>query len=165
MRSRMAGRSFVYCSPSLIVVTRLLAAMIASGEGVCADAAKVKQRKLPAMINKRLHMENPTEMRVPGNCRLLNSNLRPLDHGFSGVERGLTRLCHANKQVGHFRGAAQKPGYADHDQNAGGTDGKLLPETLGVLCQDPVRGKRQQDADTENGQRVLTAKDHRAQPY
>src|ERR1700686_1769098 len=57
MRSRMAGRSILYCSPSFIVATRLLAAMIASGDGVCADAAKGKQRKLPAMINKRLHME------------------------------------------------------------------------------------------------------------
>src|ERR1700693_668621 len=54
MRSRMAGKSILYCSPSFIVATRLLAAMIASGDGVCADAAKVKQRKLPAMINKRL---------------------------------------------------------------------------------------------------------------
>jgi len=33
--------------------------MIASGDGVCADAAKVKQRKLLAMINKRLHMKTP----------------------------------------------------------------------------------------------------------
>ena len=70
------------------------------------------------MINKRLHMENPTEMCVPGNCRLLNSNLRPLDHGFFGVELGLSGLCHADKKVRHFRRAAQKPGYADHDQNA-----------------------------------------------
>jgi hypothetical protein len=57
------------------VVTRLLAAVIASGDGVCADAAKVKQRKLLAMINKRLHMKNPTEMRVPSNRRLSDSNL------------------------------------------------------------------------------------------
>jgi hypothetical protein len=49
--------------------------MIASGDGVCADAAKVKQRKPPAMIDKRLHMKNPTEMRVPSNRRLLDSNL------------------------------------------------------------------------------------------
>src|SRR5258705_11513337 len=114
MRSRMAGKSILYCSPSFIVATRLLAAMIASGDGVCADAAKVNQRKLPAMINKRLHMD-PPEMCVPSNCRLLNSNLRPLDHGFFGVDLGLTGLCHADKQVGHFRRAVQKPGYDDHD--------------------------------------------------
>src|SRR5258705_13967467 len=63
MRSRMAGRSILYCSPSFIVATRLLAAMIASGDGVCADAAKVNQRKLPAMINKRLHMDPPRNVR------------------------------------------------------------------------------------------------------
>src|SRR6266576_1413320 len=163
MRSRMAGRSILYCSPSFIVATRLLAAMIASGDGVCADTDKVKQRKLPAMINKRLRMKNPTEMCILSNCRLLNSNLRPLDHGFSAVERGLTGLCHADKQAGPLPRAAQKTGYADHDQNAGGTDGKLIPDTLGVLRQDPVRGERQQDADTENRQRVLTAQDHRPQ--
>src|SRR5205085_1272318 len=122
MRSRMAGRSFLYCSPSFTVATRLFPAMIASGDGVCADAAKVKQRKLPTMINKRLHMENSTEMWFQTIAGLLNS----LDHGFFGVERGLGGLCHANKQVAHFRGAAQKPGYADHDQNARGTDGQLL---------------------------------------
>src|SRR5256885_12475050 len=137
MRSRMAGRSFLYCSPSFTVATRLFAAVIASGDGVCADAEKVIQRKLPTTINERLHMENPTE----GNCRLLNSNLRPCC-SFFGAERGLGGLCHADKQVGHFRRAAQKPGYADHDQNAGGANGKLLPDTFGVLSQDPMRGKR-----------------------
>jgi len=55
----MAGSSILYCSPSFIVATRLLAVTTASGDGVCADAAKVIQRKLPAMINKCLHMKNP----------------------------------------------------------------------------------------------------------
>src|SRR5258705_12643375 len=72
MRSRMAGRSILYCSPSFIVATRLLAAMIASDAGVCADAAKMKQRKLPAMINKRLHMEKP-----PRNVR--PKQLQPIE--------------------------------------------------------------------------------------
>src|SRR4051794_12262524 len=140
MRSRMAGKSILYCSPSLIVVTRLFAAVIASGDGVCADAARVKKRTLPAIIN--LHMRNSTEICLLSDCRLLNSNLRPVDCGFFGTERGLGGLCHADKQVGHFRRAAQKPGYPDHNQNAGSANGKLLPDTFGVLGQDPVRGKR-----------------------
>ena len=146
------------------MATRLLAAIIASGGGVCADAAKVKQRKMPPMANERLHIKNPTEMRAPGNRRLMSSNLRPLDHGFSGLGRGLVRLCHTDKQVGHFRRAVQKPGYGHHDQNAGRTDRKLLPDTLGVLRQNPVRRKRQQNADTEDRQRVLTAQDDRPKP-
>src|SRR4051794_12459873 len=141
MRSRMAGKSILYCSPSLIVVTRLLAAVIASGDGVCADAAKVKKRTPPAIIN--LDVRKPTEICLSqAIAGLLNGNLRPLDYSFFGVEGGLIGLCHADKQVGHFRRAAQKPRYADHDQNAGSANGKLLPDTLGVLGQDPVRGKR-----------------------
>src|SRR6516225_1710030 len=72
MRSRMAGRSILYCSPTFIVATRLLAATIASGGGVCADAAKAKHRKMPAMIDKCLHIKHLTGVRVPSHCRLLD---------------------------------------------------------------------------------------------
>src|SRR3954466_12929960 len=100
MRSRMAGKSILYCSPSLIVVTRLFAAVIASGDGVCADAARVKKRTLPAIAN--LHMRNPTEIRLcQAIAGLLNSNLRPF-YSFFGVELGLIGLRHPDKQVGHF---------------------------------------------------------------
>src|SRR3954464_7571127 len=104
MRSRMAGRSFLYCSPSFTVAARLFAAVIASADGVCADAATVNHRTVPAMIHKRLLMTCPTEISVPDNCGLSTSNLRPLDYGLFGVERGF--LSHADKQVGHFRRAA-----------------------------------------------------------
>jgi len=41
----MPGSSALYCSGSFMVVTRLRAAIIASGDGACADAAEIEENK------------------------------------------------------------------------------------------------------------------------
>src|ERR1700730_3760857 len=50
----MAGSSALYCSGNFMVVTRLRAAVMASGDGVCAREAQTDNRSMPAMINRRL---------------------------------------------------------------------------------------------------------------
>src|ERR1700736_945491 len=52
----MAGSSALYCSDNFIVVTRLRAAVMASGEGVCAGEAQIENRSTLAMINRHLDM-------------------------------------------------------------------------------------------------------------
>jgi hypothetical protein len=43
------------------VVTRLLAIVIASDDGVSAEAGKIRQRKIPTPTDKRLDMDHSTE--------------------------------------------------------------------------------------------------------
>jgi hypothetical protein len=44
-----------------MVVTRLRAAVIASGEGVCADAPEIENRSMHVMIDRRLAMDSSDE--------------------------------------------------------------------------------------------------------
>ena len=44
-----------------MVVTRLRAAVMASGEGVCADAPEIENRSMHVMINRRLAMDSSDE--------------------------------------------------------------------------------------------------------
>src|ERR1700738_3077220 len=52
----MAGRSALYCSDNFMLVPRLRAAVMASGDGACAGEAQIENRSMPAMINRRLGM-------------------------------------------------------------------------------------------------------------
>jgi hypothetical protein len=52
----MPGRSALYWSDNLIVVTRLRAAVMASGDGVCAGAAQIENTSMLTMSNRRLDM-------------------------------------------------------------------------------------------------------------
>src|SRR5450755_4956750 len=60
----MAGSSALYCSGNFMVVTRLRAAAMASGDGVCAGEAQIENRSVPAMINRRLDMDSSND----GSC-------------------------------------------------------------------------------------------------
>ena len=50
----MTGSSDLYWSGSFSVVTRLRAAVMASGDGACADAAEIENRSIQKAINGRL---------------------------------------------------------------------------------------------------------------
>src|ERR1700692_71040 len=52
----MPGSSALYCSGNFMVVTRLRAATIASGDGACADAAEIEKTSALAIINRRPDM-------------------------------------------------------------------------------------------------------------
>src|SRR5579863_4820999 len=52
----MAGSCALYCSANFIVVTRLRAAVMVSGEGVCARETEIGNRNRHAMIKRRLAM-------------------------------------------------------------------------------------------------------------
>src|SRR5579863_6085347 len=52
----MAGNCALYCSANFIVVTRFRAAVMVSGEGVCAGETEIGNRKRHAMIKSRLAM-------------------------------------------------------------------------------------------------------------
>src|ERR1700722_5785539 len=52
----MPGSSALYCSGNFMVVTRLRAAVIASGDGACANAAEIEKTSAPAIISRRLDM-------------------------------------------------------------------------------------------------------------
>src|SRR5436190_23943534 len=53
MFSRMAGKSALYWSDSFSVMTRLRAADMASGDGVCAGATPIESRNtLPTIIRR-----------------------------------------------------------------------------------------------------------------
>src|ERR1700731_80067 len=52
----MPGSSALYCSGNFMVVTRLRAAVMASGDGACAEAAEIEKTSALAIINRRLDM-------------------------------------------------------------------------------------------------------------
>ena len=78
-----------------------------------------------------------------------------------GRHLGCFELGRLDEQIGDLGSPIQKPRSRNHDQNAGGADGQLLPDTSGVLNQDPMRPKGQKYTEAENRKRVLTAQDHR----
>src|ERR1700724_4260605 len=50
----MGGSRALYCAGTFLLVSRLRAAVMASGDGVCACEAQTDNRSMPAMINRRL---------------------------------------------------------------------------------------------------------------
>src|ERR1700733_10879111 len=56
-----------------------------------------------------------------------------------------------------------QPGSRNHEHDAGGADQYLGEVAAGDLNEDPVGTERQQDAEAEDGKRMLSAQDQRAQ--
>src|SRR5216683_7737435 len=52
----MPGSSALYWSDNFMVVTRLRAAVMASGDGACADTAQIENTSMLTMSNRRLDM-------------------------------------------------------------------------------------------------------------
>src|SRR5271165_6536879 len=67
----MPGSSALYCSGSFMVVTRLRAAVMASGDGVCADEPQTESKSTLAIINRRLDM-GPSGDRSHDDTRYLS---------------------------------------------------------------------------------------------
>src|SRR5260221_659358 len=101
----MAGRSALYCSGNFIVVTRVRAAVMASGEGVCADEAEIENRSRLATINGRPDMGSSNDGSRDENgfsrARSLSRTSAPFAR--TNVAKGASGLTHFHRVIHHWR--------------------------------------------------------------
>src|SRR5713226_6314210 len=96
--SRMPGSSALYWSDNFMVVTRLRAAVMASGDGACADTAQIENTSMLTMSNRRLDMvssgdrSRDNRVTVCSLARACLWHFSELGRGWFPAQAALTRI-------------------------------------------------------------------------
>src|ERR1700693_2618955 len=85
----------------------------------------------------------------------------------ASVSRGrlIWRGFRNREKLGKVLIPGHQPGDGNHEDDAGDADQYLGDIAAGDLNQEPMRSERQQDTEAEDGKRMLSAQDQRAQHH